>query len=90
MRGRILTEPVRVLFHLNGYTKVMVERSEGVGLADGGIMWDLPTESIPPQLRKIGSRFIVRRRLLSPEEENDPDAIRDVKNRLEVLELGEE
>lgn len=50
---------VRVLFHLNGYTKVIFEDSEGVGLADGGIMCDIPTEAIPVGLRRIGSRFIV-------------------------------
>ena len=55
----MIEEPVRVLFHLNGYTKVLVERTEGLGYADGGITWEIPTEDIPAQLRKIGSRFIV-------------------------------
>lgn len=53
-------EPVKVLFHLNeGFTKVILERTIGVGLADGGIAWDIPTEKIPYELRKIGSRFIL-------------------------------
>lgn len=32
-----MREEVQVMFHLNGYTKVMVLSTEGVGLADGGI-----------------------------------------------------
>lgn len=42
-----------------GYTKVLVERTYGLGLGDGGICWDIPTDKIPPELRAIGSRFIV-------------------------------
>lgn len=53
-------EPVKILFHLNeGFTKVILERTIGVGMADGGIEWDIPTEKIPRNLRKIGSRFIL-------------------------------
>ncbi|HQU82127.1 MAG TPA: hypothetical protein PKY59_03330 [Pyrinomonadaceae bacterium] len=55
-----LKETVKVLFHLNeGFTKVLVEKTIGVGLADGGITWDIPTEKIPFHLRQIGSRFVV-------------------------------
>ena len=55
-------EPARVLMHLNeGYTKVSLERTEGVGLADGGITWDIPTAAIPAHLRAIGSRFVIVR-----------------------------
>lgn len=89
MENRIVREPVRVLFHMNGHTKVMVECSEGTGLADFGIMWELPTERIPYHLRKIGSRFIVQIAPLSPEEENDPAATHDAKNRFEIFEFGE-
>ena len=60
MKEQIIREPARVLFHLNGYTKVLLERTDGVGLADGGIVWDISTEIIPAHLRKIGSRFIVQ------------------------------
>ena len=88
MKTGSIREPVRVLFHLNGYTKVMVERAEGLGMADGGIVWELPTEGIPHHLRKIGSRFIVRAVPFNPEEENDPAAIHDAKNRFEIFELG--
>ena len=55
----MIEERVRVLFHLNGYTKVVFERTEGVGMADGGITGDIPTEVIPAPLRKIGSRFMI-------------------------------
>lgn len=55
-----IEEPVRVLFHLNGYTKIFLERTENVGMADGGISWDIWTYKIPLHLRKIGSRFILR------------------------------
>ncbi len=55
-------EPCRVLFHLDGRcTKVLLLRSEGVGMADGGIWWDIPTESIPAHLRAINSRIVVTR-----------------------------
>ena len=55
-----LREKVRVIMHVpESYTKVLVERTLGVGLADGGIYWDIPTKVIPPHLRQMGSRFIV-------------------------------
>jgi hypothetical protein len=89
MKAQIIREPARVLFNLNGFTKVLLERTEGVGLADGGIVWDISTEIIPAHLRKIGSRFIVQYIPLSPEEQNDIDAIRGAKNRVEIQELTE-
>ena len=60
MEQQPIEEQVRVLFHLNGYTKVLVERTQGLGLADGGIAWDIPTSIIPLHLRTIGSRFILK------------------------------
>ena len=87
MEYGIVRESVRVLFHLNGYSKVMVERTEGVGLADGGIVWDISTEMIPSHLRQIGSRFILQYTPLSVEEMNDIEAIRGAKNRVEIFEL---
>ncbi len=55
-----LSEKVRVIMHLpGGYTKVLVEWTLGVGMADGGIYWDIPTEVIPPHLRSMGSRFLL-------------------------------
>ncbi|HLL77312.1 MAG TPA: hypothetical protein VK421_18810 [Pyrinomonadaceae bacterium] len=55
----MIERAVRVLFHLNGYTKVIFEQTEGAGMADGGITCDIPTEAIPAGLRKVGSRFTV-------------------------------
>ena len=60
MSQEAIRESVRVIFHLNGYTKILVERTDGLGLADGDIVWEISTQLIPPQLRKIGSRFIVK------------------------------
>jgi hypothetical protein len=56
-----LREKVRAIMHLpEGYTKVLLERTFGLGLADGGIYWDIPTKVIPVQFRKMGSRFLLR------------------------------
>ncbi len=90
MKERIIREPARVLFHLNGYTKVLLERTEGVGMADGGVVWEISTDLIPAHLRKIGSRFIVQYEPLSPEEMNDVNAIRGAKDRVEILGLNSE
>jgi hypothetical protein len=38
---------------------VILEQTIGVGLADGGIAWDIPPAAIPIDLRPIGSRFEV-------------------------------
>jgi hypothetical protein len=63
-----LREPVRLMMHLNeGYTRVLLERSEGVGLANFGIFWDTPTQVIPPRLRALSSRFIVVTEAVWPE-----------------------
>jgi hypothetical protein len=65
-----LREKVRVIMHLpEGYTKVLVEWTLGVGLADGGIYWDIRTSTIPVHLRKMGSRFIVETVTLTGEQE---------------------
>jgi hypothetical protein len=89
MEQGVIREEARVLFHLNGYTKVMLERTEGIGLADGGIVWDISTEIIPAHLRRIGSRFIVQYRSPSTEEMNAIDAIRGLRSRIEIKELIE-
>jgi hypothetical protein len=65
-----LREKVRVIMHLpEGYTKILVERTLGLGMADGGIYWDIPTSVIPPHLRRMGSRFIVETTSLSGQRE---------------------
>ena len=89
MKSQISQERVRVLFHLNGYTKVMVESTEGLGLADGGVVWELPTERIPQPLRGIGSRFVVQSVSLAAGGGFDPEAVRDAQGRFEILELRE-
>ena len=53
-------EKVKVTMHLPGdRTQVLVEWTYGLGLPDGGVYWDVPTEVIPPHLRAIGSRFFL-------------------------------
>lgn len=84
-----LREPVRVLMHLNGgYTKVMLERVEGKGLANGGVDWDIPTRKIPYHLRKIGSRFFaVRKSVFLPED--TIEKIRQMGFEIEIIEIEE-
>lgn len=73
-----LRERVRVMMHLNeGYTRVLVERTEGLGLADGGVAWDIPTGIIPPHLRPLGSRFVVETQALWPELGDTASELRD-------------
>jgi hypothetical protein len=90
MKEQVIREPARVLFHLNGYTKVQLERTGGIGTADGGIVWEISTDLIPGHLRNIGSRFIVQYKPLAPVEMNDVDAIRGAKDRVKILDLNGE
>jgi hypothetical protein len=90
MKERILREPVRVLFHLNGYTKVSLQCGAGRGLGDGVVWWDIPTHLIPAHLRKIGSRFLVEYTPLDESEMDDVDAIHGAKNRIVIRELKDE
>ncbi len=63
LENGVISEPVQVIMHLpENWTKVLFVRTYGLGLADGGIYWDIPTELIPIHLRSIGSRFVVRAR----------------------------
>lgn len=64
--------------HLNeGYTKLLVERTEGLGLADGGATWDIPTRIIPSHLRPLGCRFVVVTEALWPERGDTASELRD-------------
>ena len=83
----IVEEPARVLFHLNGYTKVILERTEGVGMADGGIVWDISTKKIPQHLRPIGSRFIVKYKHPDENIEGTVEEIREALHNTEIIEL---
>ncbi|MCL1472707.1 hypothetical protein [Argonema antarcticum] len=79
-------EPVRVLMHLNGgNTKVILERIEGQGLADGGVDWDIPTQKIPFHLRKIGSRFLLIKKSVSAED--TIENIREMCLQIEIEEI---
>lgn len=47
-----------VEMHLNGgFSKILLEKTLEIGMADGGIKIDIPTEKIPSNLRKINSRI---------------------------------
>ena len=47
-----------VEMHLNdGFTKVLLETTRNISLADGGICIDIPTNKIPYNFRHINSRF---------------------------------
>jgi hypothetical protein len=48
----------------------LVEWTYGLGLADGGVYWEVPTDVIPPNLRGIGSRFIL---VIETADENEAD-----------------
>lgn len=62
----ILREPARVIMHLpEAWTQILLIRTYGLGMADGGIYWEIPTAKIPEQLRKIGSVFLVETPLIS-------------------------
>jgi hypothetical protein len=60
----VICEPAQVIMHLpENWTKILLVRTYGLGLADGGAYWDIPTEVIPPHLRLIGSRFVILSRV---------------------------
>jgi hypothetical protein len=74
--------PVRVAFHLNeGYTRVLWDgfRADVPG-------WDIPTEIIPPHLRRLGSRFLLVWTPISVEVGDSADEIRTMmKFRVEEM-----
>ena len=60
MDNKVRRDIVRVMFHANGgFTRVMHEATEGLGMADGGFQWEIPTVLIPEELRAIRSRFLL-------------------------------
>lgn len=86
--GTSLREPACVLMHLNsGFTKVILERTVGIGLANGGIEVDIPTACIPFHLRAIGSRFLVTLQSVRPEPLDSADTIRSAMHRYTIEEL---
>jgi len=55
-----IREPAQVIMHLpEDWTKILLVRTYGLGIADGGIYWDIPTETIPARFRRIGCRFVM-------------------------------
>jgi hypothetical protein len=74
--------------HLDGgYTRVSVVRTEGLGLANGGAEWDIPTQSIPLHLRGIGSQFLAVTPRFTPEAHDSADDIRRIRDQIEIHEL---
>jgi hypothetical protein len=77
MKSRIVEEIVIVTMNLPGdYTRVLVDRSRGVGMADGGIYWEIPTGRIPVHLRLVGSRFRITKKVIEAEPGDSPEVIR--------------
>jgi hypothetical protein len=61
----VMREPAQVIMPLpENWTKILLLRTYGVGLADGGIYWDIPTEVIPLAVRLIGCRFVITTKLV--------------------------
>ena len=89
-----LREKVRVIMHLpEGHTKVLVERTLGVGMADGGIYWDIPTTVIPPHLRQMGSRFLLETTGLSGKREAENMSAEEIRSAIRqyvVIEITDE
>jgi hypothetical protein len=78
-------EPARLLFYMSeGYTRVTLERFEGLGMANGGCDWDIPTAAIPGHLRRIGSRFVLVGHFVRPEDRDGPDEMRKVLRSIQV------
>lgn len=76
----IAREPAQVIMPLpENWTKILLVRTYGVGLADGGIYWDIPTEVIPPTLRSIGSRFVITAKLLPDQVRQGREAWHEVQ-----------
>ena len=63
-----------------GHTKVLIERTFGVGMAGGGIYWDIPTTVIPPHLRQMGSRFLLETTELSGKEEAENMSAEEIRS----------
>jgi hypothetical protein len=87
---RTMRDKVKVVMQLpEGYTKVLVERTYGLGIADGGIYVEVPSKIIPPYLRAIGSRFVLVTTPLTGTETSTPDQIRQAET-MAVEEIEDE
>jgi hypothetical protein len=86
--GITFREPVRVVMHLHGgYTKVLVERLVGSGMAGGAVYRDIPSDRIPAHQRELGSRFLLYRQTFRPEPGDSADQIRTAAQDLIIEEL---
>lgn len=86
LENGVILEPVQVVMHLpENWTKILFMRTYRLGLADGGIYWDIPTELIPADLRSIGSRFVVRARTAASNSLTAP--VRGRESRYEDIEI---
>ena len=72
------------MFLPGNYAQVLVESTVGMGLAGGGILWDIPTDKIPFHLRRIGSRFVVVSTTLSGRLEAETMAAEEIRSTLNV------
>ena len=88
MRTTPFREPARLLFHLSGVSRVVLERLEGNGMADGG-EWDVSTELIPHGLRTIGARFLLVGQFVRPEAGDTATELREAVRTLRVEAIGE-
>lgn len=76
-------EPAQVVMHLDsGYTRVR--------LRSGGFEWEIPTEKIPPDLRRIGSRVLITMPRFSVDVTDSAEDIRRAIDRLEVHPLPDD
>lgn len=86
MISRWILEPVTVEFHLDGgYTKVFLERAKNWGMTNGENDWDIPTNSIPPDLRTIGFRFLLSRSSLAADDHDSFEKIRATYPTLQIV-----
>ncbi len=79
MTNRWILEPLRVEFQLDGkQTKVLLEWAKNWIMTARVIDWDIPTNSIPPDLRTIGSGFLLSRSRLDRGEYDSFEQIRRI------------
>lgn len=78
---------VRVIHHLGGgYT--MVEAMNDMGIRMNMPEFKIPTDGIPLQLRRIGSRFMLRWHAVWPDDSDSIDDIRaELAHAYEVIDL---
>lgn len=86
MKRRDLREVARVLHPSNsGLTRVLFERLENATRPEHAI--EIPTESIPVDLRAIGSRFALVLQSIVPEDADDARQLMDLAKEVRVERL---